>query len=318
MARAIWSGVLTFGLVSVPVELYSATEAHRPVFHQFEKDTTDRIRYQRVNERTADEVEYSDIVKGAETSRGHYVMLDQEELDSVAPGRSRAMEIHTFVDLDDIDPIYFDKTYYLGPGGEEAGKVYALLRSAMGDSDKAAIASFVMRGKEYLAAVRADGDLLALETLFFADEIREAHQQIDNLPGRVKLTRQELRMARQLIESMAGPWRPSDYRDTYTDRVNKLIEAKKNDEEFSPADEAPAGTKVVDLTEALRASVAAAKQKSGRSGGRGKAGKKAGQDSSASSAKSEPAKKARSAKAAAEKAPARKKAAKRPARKRAA
>ena len=133
MARAIWSGVLTFGLVSVPVELYSATEAHGPVFHQFEKGTADRIRYQRVNERTTDEVEYSDIVKGAETGGGHHVMLDQEELDSVAPGRSRSMEIHTFVDLDDIDPIYFNKTYYLGPGGEETGKIYALLRAAMGD-----------------------------------------------------------------------------------------------------------------------------------------------------------------------------------------
>ncbi len=311
MARAIWSGVLTFGLVSVPVELYSATETHKPVFHQFEKDTTDRIRYQRVNERTADEVEYSDIVKGAETSRGHYVMLDSEELDSVAPGRSRSMEIRTFVDLDDIDPIYFDKTYYLGPGGEEAGKVYALLRSAMGDSDKAAIASFVMRGKEYLAAVRADGDLLALETLFFADEIRDAHQQISDLPGQVKLTRQELRMARQLIESMTGPWRPSDYRDTYTDRVNKLIKAKKNDEEFAPADEAPAGTKVVDLTEALRASVAAAKERSGgKGGGRAKAAKKTSPAGSAG--------KSKSAKPAAKKAPAAKKPAKRAARKRAA
>jgi DNA end-binding protein Ku len=137
------------------------------------------------------------------------------------------MEIHTFVDLDDIDPIYFNKTYYLGPGGEDTGKIYALLRAAMGDSDKAAIASFVMRGKEDLAAVRADGDLLALETLFFADEVREPHQQISNLPGRVKLTRQELRMARQMIESMTGPWQPSDYRDTYTDRVNDLIKAKK-------------------------------------------------------------------------------------------
>jgi DNA end-binding protein Ku len=184
MARAIWSGVLTFGLVSVPVELYSATEAHGPVFHQFEKGTADRIRYQRVNERTTDEVEYSDIVKGAETGGRHYVMLDQEELDSVAPGRSRSMEIHTFVDLDDIDPIYFNKTYYLGPGGEETEKVYALLRAAMGDSDKAAIASFVMRGKEYLAAVRADGDLLALETL------REARRpardsEAKGRPGRV-------------------------------------------------------------------------------------------------------------------------------------
>src|ERR1700704_4556166 len=310
MARAIWSGVLTFGLVSVPWELYSATETHGPVFHQFEKDTTDRIRYQRINERTADEVEYSDIVKGAETGRGHYVMLDQEELDSVAPGRSRSMEIHTFVDLDDIDPIYFDKTYFLGPRGEETGKVYALLRSAMGDSDKAAIASFVMRGKEYLAAVRADGDLLALETLFFADEVREPHQQISNLPGQVKLTRQELRMARQLIESMTGPWQPSDYRDTYTDRVNKLIEAKKSDEEFSPADQAPPGAKGGDLTEALRASVDAAKKTAGgkRGGRRGTAKQKAGQ--------AESARKARSGKPAAKKAPA--KAGKRQARKRAA
>jgi DNA end-binding protein Ku len=204
-------------------------------------------------------------------------MLDQEELDSVAPGRSRSMEIHTFVDLDDIDPIYFNKTYYLGPGGDDTGKIYALLRAAMGDSDKAAIASFVMRGKEYLAAVRADGDLLALETLFFADEVREPHQQISNLPGRVKLTRQELRMARQLIESMTGPWQPSDYRDTYTDRVNDLIKAKKNNEEFQPADEAPPGTTVMDLSEALRASVDAAKKTAGskRSGRRGPAKQKA-------------------------------------------
>jgi DNA end-binding protein Ku len=163
----------------------------------------------------------------------------------------------------------------------------------MGDSDKAAIASFVMRGKEYLAAVRADGDLLALETLFFADEVREPHQQISNLPGRVKLTRQELRMARQLIESMTGPWQPSDYRDTYTDRVNDLIKAKKNNEELQPAAEAPPGTTVMDLSEALRASVEAAKRTAG--------GKRGGRRGTAK-----------------QKAPTKKKAGKRPARKRAA
>jgi DNA end-binding protein Ku len=113
MARAIWSGVLSFGLVAVPVELYSATEAHRPTFHQFEEGTGDRIRYQRVNERTGDEVEYADIVKGADTGGGNYVLLDQDELDSVAPGRSRSLDVHTFVDLDEIDAIYFDKTYFL-------------------------------------------------------------------------------------------------------------------------------------------------------------------------------------------------------------
>ena len=264
MARAIWSGVLSFGLVSVPVELYTATEAHGPVFHQFEKGTADRIRYQRVNERTDDEVEYSDIVKGADTGGGDYVVLGQDELDSIAPGRSRLMDIRTFVDLDDIDPLYFNKAYFLGPGGEETGKLYALLREAMGSAGKAAVASFVMRGKEYLAAVRADGDILVLETLFFADEVRDPYQQIPDLPGRVKLSRQELSMARQLIDAMSGPWKPADYRDTYTDRVNDLIDAKKHKKEFQPAEEAPAATNVVDLTEALQSSVEAARKRSGR------------------------------------------------------
>lgn len=263
MARAIWSGVLSFGLVSVPVELYTATDAHGPVFHQFEEGTADRIRYQRVNERTGDEVEYSDIVKGADIG-GDYVLLDQDELDSVAPGRSRLMDLHAFVDTGDIDPLYFSKAYFLGPGGDETGKLYALLREAMEKAGKAAIASFVMRGREYLAAVRADRDILVLETLFFADEVRDPAQQIPDLPGRVKLSRQELSMARQLIDAMSGPWKPSDYRDTYTDRVNDLINAKKHKKKVKLAQEAPAATNVVDLSEALQSSVQAAKKGSGR------------------------------------------------------
>ena len=262
MARAIWSGVLSFGLVSVPVELYTATEAHGPVFHQFEEGTADRIRYQRVNERTGDEVEYSDIVKGADVG-GDYVLLDQDELDSVAPGRSRLMDIHTFVDTGDIDPLYFNKAYFLGPGGDETGKLYALLREAMEKAGQAAIASFVMRGREYLAAVRADRDILVLETLFFADEVRDPAQQIPDLPGRVKLSRQELSMARQLIDAMSGPWKPADYRDTYTDRVNDLIEAKKHKKKVKLAPAAPAATNVLDLSEALQSSVEAARKGSG-------------------------------------------------------
>jgi DNA end-binding protein Ku len=284
MARAIWSGVLSFGLVAIPVELYSATEAHRPAFHQFEEGTADRIRYQRVNERTGEEVGYADIVKGAATGGGHYVMLDQDELDAIAPGRSRSLDIRTFVALDEIDAIYFDKTYFLGPGGEEAAKPYALLRDAMADSGKAAIASFVMRGKEYLAAVRADGGLLALETLFFADEVRDPRAEIGNLPGRVAMSRQEVRMARQLVESMSGPWTPADYRDTYTDRVNELIEAKKNDEEFQPAAGPPAATNVSDLTAALQASVDAAKNAKKTAGGKPAAGSNRGKASGASKA----------------------------------
>ena len=260
MARAIWSGMLSFGLVSVPVELYSATETHRPAFHQFAEGTADRIRYQRVNERTGDEVGYSDVIKGADIGGGNHVMLDQDELDSVAPGQSRSLDIHAFVDLDEIDAIYFNKTYFLGPGGEEAARPYALLRDAIGESGKAAIASFIMRGKEYLAAVRADSGLLVLETLFFADEVRDPHAEIGDLPGNVKVSEQEMRMARQLVDSMSGPWTPSDYHDTYADRVNDLIEAKKSEKESQPAAQPPPATNVTDLTAALRASVDAAKK----------------------------------------------------------
>jgi DNA end-binding protein Ku len=260
MARAIWTGVISFGLVSVPVGLYSATADHEVSFHQFEKGTSDRIRYKRVNERTDKEVEYADIVKGADVGGGHYVMLEQDELDSVAPGRSKSLEIQTFVDLDEIDPIYYQKTYYLGPPDKETAKTYALLRDAMASTNRAAIATFVMRGKEYLTAIRADGDLLMLETMFFADEVRDPVKQIDNLPGAGSRGK-ELKIAEQLVNSMSGKWRPADYRDTYTERVKDLIAAKREDKEISVADEAPKATNVVDLMEALRRSVDAAKAK---------------------------------------------------------
>lgn len=269
MARAIWSGVLSFGLVTVPVRLYSATEDHEPTFHQFEQGTSDRIRYQRINERTGAEVGYSDIERGADVGGGRYVMLDQRELDSVAPGQSRSMAVIAFVDLDEIDPIYFNKTYFVGPGSDETSKTYALLRDAMAESSKVAIASFVMRGKEYLAAVRANGELLVLETLFFADEVRNPRNQIENLPGRIGASPQEMQMATQLIGAMSGPWKPSAYRDTYTDRVNKLIVAKKNNKEITPASEAPQPTNVTSLMDALQASLDATK--SGRSDGKSRA-----------------------------------------------
>jgi DNA end-binding protein Ku len=260
MARAIWSGVLSFGLVSIPVRLYPATEPHQPSFHEFEKGTADRIRYQRVNERTGHEVEYSDVVKGASIGGGNYVPLSQKELDEIAPGQSRSLDIRQFVDIGEIDPIYFSKAYLLGPGDDATKETYALLRDAMGRTGKAAIASFVMRTKEYLAAVRADGDVLVLETLFFADEIRDPHQEISNLPGRVDLSPREVQMASQLIEAMTGPWNPADYRDSYTDRVNELIEAKKNKKELDPAAPAPAATNLTDLTQALQASLDAARK----------------------------------------------------------
>ena len=209
--------------------LFSATEDHTIHFHQFERGTSDRIRYQRVNERTGKEVEYSDIVKGREVDGGEYVLVEPDELADIAPGRSRTIDITTFVDLDEIDPIFFQKTYWLAPTDERYARPYALLREAMARTNRAGIATFVMRGKEYLTALRADGDVLALETLFFADEIRD--RSMLDLPGAAKPRGKELDMATGLIEAMSGPWRPEDYRDTYTERVEKLIEDKRRGRE---------------------------------------------------------------------------------------
>jgi DNA end-binding protein Ku len=260
MARPIWSGVISFGLVSIPVGLYTATKEHEVSFHQFQRGTGDRIRYQRVNERTGKEVEYGEIVKGAEVGESRYVMIDSDELDAIAPGRSRSLDIHTFVDRTEIDPVYFQKTYYLGPASPEAAKAYALMRDALADSNRVAIGTLVMRGKEYLTAIRSDQDILVLETMFFADEVREPKEQLDGVPARAKAKPQELAMAMQLIDSMAGSWRPDDYRDTYTDRVKDLISAKKKGEQTTVAEAAPEATNVVDLMSALQASVEAAKQ----------------------------------------------------------
>jgi DNA end-binding protein Ku len=263
MARPVWTGVISFGLVSVPVALYSATREHDVSFHQFEKGTSDRIRYHRVNERTGKEVDYEDIVRGADVGGGQYVMLDPDELDAIAPGRSRTLEIHTFVDLDEVDPIYYQKSYFLAPGSEESGKTYALLRDAMADANRVAIGTLVMRNKEYLAAIRAQDEVLVLETMFFADEVRDPHNEIDELPGELRLRSQELKMARQLIDSMSGPWTPEDHRDTYTDRVNELIEAKRQGAEVTLAEQAPDATKATELMEVLRRSVEAAKHRRG-------------------------------------------------------
>ena len=257
MARAIWTGSISFGLVSIPVGLFSATEDHTVHFNQFERGTSDRIRYQRINERTGKEVEYSDIVKGKDVGGGEYVIVEPDELDDIAPGRSRTIDITTFVDLDEIDPIYFQKTYWLAPTDEQYARPYALLREAMTRTNRAGIATFVMRGKEYLTAVRADGEVLALETLFFGDEIRDPSAL--DLPGKAQPKGKELDMATGLIEAMSGPWQPEEFRDTYTERVEKLIEDKRRGREIVTADEPPEPTAMTDLIAALERSVADAR-----------------------------------------------------------
>src|SRR6266571_358767 len=252
MARPIWTGSLAFGLVNVPVRLYSATEDKTVHFHQFQAGTSDRIRYKRVNERTGDEVSMADIVRGHEISKGDYVLITDEELEAVEPGRSRTVEITDFVDLGEIDPIYFQKTYYLAPQGEGAERAYGLLRQAMEATGKVGVATFVMRGKQYLVAIRPQRDVLMLETMFFADEVRDPHEEIDKLPAGHTFRGRELQIAEQLIGSMATPWKPENYRDTYRERVEELVESKRHGEEIVTEGAPPQETNVVDLMEALR------------------------------------------------------------------
>jgi DNA end-binding protein Ku len=261
MVRAIWTGSINFGLVSIPVDLYSATEDHTLHFHQFQRGTADRIRYQRVNQRTGEEVDYADIVRGKDLGGGEYVIVEPEELEAIAPGRSRTIDVTIFVDLDEIDPSYFQKTYWLAPGGEQYARPYALLREAMTRTNRAGIATFVMRGKEYLTAVRADErGLLALETLFFADEIRDPAAALDTLPARAPARGKELEMAMALIESMSGPWRPQDYHDSYTERVQQLIDDKRRGREIVTEAGPPEPTASPDLLEALQRSVSSARR----------------------------------------------------------
>ncbi|MGW2770297.1 non-homologous end joining protein Ku [Streptomyces sp. NPDC001275] len=211
MARAIWTGVITFGLVTVPVGLYTSTEDHTVHFHQLQRGTSDRIRNRRVNERTGDEVDTGDIVKGYEIDDGEYVVVEPDELDDIAPGRSRTIDISDFVDLDDIEPVYFDRTYYIAPSGKEYTKVYELLRAALAEANKAGIATFVMRNRQYLTALRAEGEVLVLQTLHWADEVRDPGQELPELPSGRAGQGKQLDMALQLVGTLSAAWDPARY-----------------------------------------------------------------------------------------------------------
>ncbi|HUY63681.1 MAG TPA: Ku protein [Acidimicrobiales bacterium] len=259
MARSIWNGSLSFGLVSVPVELFSATEDKTIHFNQFQAGTSDRVRNKRVNERTGDEVEFGDIVKGYDLGGGEYVLVTPEELEAVEPGRTRNIEITDFVGLDDIDPVYYQKSYYLAPKGEQAIRAYGLLRKAMEQSKKVAVATLVMRGKQYLVAVRPEQRALVLETMHFADEVRDPTKEVPGLPMDEEFTAREVDTAKLLIDSMTVPWEPGRYGDTYRQRVEELIERKRRGEEVVVEAQRAEPTKVADLMAALQASVDAAR-----------------------------------------------------------
>ncbi|MET7497800.1 Ku protein [Streptomyces sp900116325] len=254
MARAIWTGVITFGLVSVPVGLYSAVGDHAVHFHQLQRGSADRVRNRRVNERTGKEVPVEDIVKGFEVAEGEYVVVEPEELDEIAPGRSQTIDISDFVDLD-VEPVYFDRTYYIAPRGKQYTKVYELLRAALAEACKAGIATFVMRGKQYLTALRAEDKLLVLQTLHWADEVRDPGQELPDLPSGRAGKGKERDMAIQLIDALGAPWDPARYHDMYQEKVRELVRAKAEGEEIPVAEEAPQATNVVDLMEVLQGSL---------------------------------------------------------------
>lgn len=268
MARAMWTGVITFGLVSVPVGLFTATEDHTVRFHQLQRGTTDRIRNRRVNERTGEEVSSEDIVKGYELAEGEYVVVEPDELDEIAPGRSQTIEITDFVDLSDIEPVYFQRTYYVAPRGKEYAKVYELLRSALAEAGKAGIATFVMRNRQYLTALRAEDDLLVLQTLHWADEVRDPGRELPELPSGRAAKGKELDMAIQLVEALSGPWDPARYHDTYQEKVREMVRAKAEGQEIVAAQAPPSATEVIDLMKVLQGSVDQARGARGEGAGR--------------------------------------------------
>ncbi|AKN71580.1 DNA repair protein [Streptomyces sp. PBH53] len=281
MARPIWTGVLTFGLVTLPVALYTATADHTVHFHQLQRGTSDRIRNKRVNERTGKEVGSDRIVKGYELDEGAYVVVEPEELEEIAPGRSKVIDLAGFVDLRRVEPVYFDRTYYVGPRGKEYAQVYELMRAALDRSDKAGIATLTMRGKEYLTALRAQPDVLVLHTLHWADEVRDPADVVPELPERrARSGSKELRTAEQLIDALTIDWDPADYHDTYAERVERLVAAKRKGEAVVGEPAPPEATNVIDLMEALSRSVEQSrsrggKDSGGKGGGRGGGGKRA-------------------------------------------
>ena len=264
MPRSMWSGAISFGLVNVPVKLYSAVSRKTVRFNQLSAKTGSRIAQKRVDPTTGEEVAYEDIVKGYELTKDRYVLISQDELDALDPERTRTIDIEDFVDIADIDPVYYDHPYYLVPD-KGAAKAYGLLLDAMRESGKVAIARVVLRSKEQLVAIRpAPGDVLMMETMIFADEV-VAPDSIDDLPEAEALqaSERELAMAQQLIDSLATEFDPARYRDEYREKVLELIERKAAGEEIAVQPEAPQPARVPDLMAALEASLAAVKQSSG-------------------------------------------------------
>ncbi len=265
MPRSIWTGAISFGLVTVPVKLYSAVNRKTVRFNQLNAKTGSRIAQKRVDASTGEEVAYEDLVKGYEISSDRYVVIDPAELDSVQPAKTKTIDIEDFVDLEEIDPIFYDHPYYLAPGPGGA-KPYRLLLEAMRDTNRVAIAKVVIRQKESLVAIRplADHDVLEMATMLFADEVVDP-ARLDDIPAAedVKTNKREIDIAKQLIESLAGEFEPTKYKDTYREAVLEMIEKKAAGEEIVIQAAEEESAPVPDLMSALKASLDAVRERTG-------------------------------------------------------
>ena len=284
MARAIWSGSISFGLLNVPVKLYSAVSKQTVRFRELRESDGSRVKHKRVAESDGKEVPYEKIVKGYEYAPDQYVVLSRDELSELDPKKTRAIEIQDFVDLDDIDPIYFEQPYFLGPD-KGAERAYSLLVQAMKDARKVAVARFVLRNKEHLAAIRPMDDVLTLTTMRFHDEVtspRDLDDVFEDTKPK-KPEKRELEMATQLIESLTSDFKPNSYRDEYREELLDLLERKAAGKEVvSAPSEEPEPTKAPDLMAALEESLNAVR------------GDEAASDGKASKAKPKPKAKAKS------------------------
>ena len=298
MPRAVWSGAISFGLVSIPVKLFTAVSSKTVRFNQIDRRTGARVRQRLVSEADGSEVDRSDITKGYQLKPGDYVLLDDTELESLDPKAEHTIDIEEFVDLDDIDPIYFDRPYWLAPEPATV-KPYALLAATMADSGKVAIARFVMRSRQQLAAIRSVDGRLVMSTMNWDDELvaPDALPGFDALDG-IEVSECEQGLAEQLVEALAADWQPEKYADTHRERVLALIERKASgdDRVITVDDSGDTGGEVVDLMAALEASVQGRRAAKGRHPSTDAASREA----------DEPAGKAPAKKTAAKKAPAKK------------
>lgn len=263
MPRPVWTGTISFGLVAIPVKLYHAVRRQSVSFNQLDDRTMARIRYQKVSALDGEVVPDDHIVKGYEVSKDRYVVVDPDELEPFIPAATKSVDLEEFVDLDEIDPVYFDSAYYVAPGTNP--KPYVLLARAMEQAGKVAIGRFVMRNKQYTAAIRAEDGRLVMSTLAYADEVVDP-ATIDELQGldTIDVSDKEVAMAESLVDSLTAAFEPEKYRDEYREQVLDLIQIKASGEEFTIPEEAVEKPKVVDLMAALEASVKAAKEARGR------------------------------------------------------